>query len=84
MRLPRTADEKVLARAIFHFLLPIIATLLFWWVLYESIFPIASPLEWSPILWLLVLAPAVIYALRKNRGLDPQRGHQLGVDPDAQ
>lgn len=84
MRLPRTAEEKALTRAIFHFVLPIIATLLFWWVLYESIFPIASPLEWSPILWLLVLVPAVVYAIRKSRGLDAQRRRQLGLLPGTE
>jgi amino acid transporter len=81
MRLPRTAEEYAFARIFFHFFLPIVATVLFWWVLYESIFPIASPLEWSPVLWLLVLVPGAIYAFLKNRGLNRARGRELGIAP---
>ncbi len=79
MRLPRAAEERRISRLIFHFFLPVTATLLFWCVLYESIFPITSPLEWSPILWMVILIPAAAYALRKSRGLDPNRGSRLGT-----
>lgn len=86
MRLPRSPDEKALPRLFFHFILPVIATLLFWWVLYESIFPINYPLDWSPVLWLAVLIPGGMYALRKGRGLSPTASRNLGTpakDPDG-
>ncbi|MGK9449791.1 APC family permease [Acidithiobacillus caldus] len=81
MRLPCSAGERLLTRRFFHFLLPAIATVLFWWVLYESIFPMTSPLAYAPLMWLLVLVPGTLYALRKNRSLDPQRSHRLGTPP---
>lgn len=78
MFLPREQDQ-VVSGIFFHFVLPIIATLLFWWVLYESIFPVSYPLYWSPILWVMVLIPALWYAIRKGNQMSAAKGHALGT-----
>lgn len=82
MRLPRGHD-RWLSALIFHILLPIIATILFLVVLYESIFPISYPLYWSPVLWLAVMIPAVWYALHKGQKIDSDHGRALGLPADV-
>ncbi|MDA8200921.1 MAG: APC family permease [Thermaerobacter sp.] len=62
-----------------HFVLPVAATALFWWVLYESVWPISSPLSWSLAVWFSVLAGALVCIWRIGGRLDYVDGHRLGV-----
>ncbi len=78
MRLPR-GKERFAPRLFFHLVLPIIATLLFWWVPWESLLPFVYPLDWSVALWLLALVPAVVYAWIRARRIAPERARKLGT-----
>ncbi|MCL4495817.1 MAG: APC family permease [Firmicutes bacterium] len=77
MRLFR--DEKKPAHAVQHFVLPFLATGLFWWVLYESVWPINLPLSWSVVIWAAVLIPVIVYVLVVIRGMGSAEGRQLGI-----
>ncbi len=77
MRLFR--DEKKPSHAIQHFFLPLVATGLFWWVLYESVWPVAVPISWSAVIWIVVLIPTIIYVLSVTRHLGSAEGRQLGI-----
>jgi len=82
MRLYR--DEHGGARHLLqHFILPIAATGLFWWVLYESVWPIAYPLSWSGAIWAVALLLALAYIWRVKPRLDRLDGHRLGLDEGA-
>ncbi len=72
-------NDSLLTRIGFHVLLPIIATLLFWWVLWESLFPLAYPLGWSIALWLVVLLPSLLYGYLRVKRLPPGKGKELGI-----
>ncbi|MBU2787868.1 APC family permease [Acidithiobacillus sp. VAN18-1] len=78
IRLPATGDAW-LTRLLFHLLLPIVATLLFWWVLWESLIPLAYPLGWSLALWFAALLPALFYTQLRARKLSAERGRKLGI-----
>lgn len=78
MRLPAGGDSHG-SRIFFHFLLPIVATLLFWWVLWESLFPLAYPLGWSLVLWVVAIVPALLYAKWRARRLSQEEAHRLGT-----
>ncbi len=78
IRLPASGDSGA-TRLIFHLLLPIIATLLFWWVLWESLTPIAYPLGWSLVIWVAAFLPALLYAHIRAKKLPPEQGKVLGI-----
>ncbi|MEY2340851.1 APC family permease [Acidithiobacillus sp. IBUN Pt1247-S3] len=78
MRLHTGSDSRV-GLIFFHYFLPVVATLLFWWVLWESLFPLAYPLGWSLALWLLALVPALGYAIFRSRRLSHSQAHELGT-----
>ncbi len=72
-------DERTIWYVLLHLVLPLIAIALFWWVLYESILPIAFPMAWSGVLWALALLFALIYAFRVRTRIPVDRQHQLGL-----
>jgi hypothetical protein len=78
MRLPQGNDLRF-GRVFFHFFLPGIATLLFWWVLWESLFPLAYPLGWSLALWVMAIVPATFFARLRGGRLAAEDAHQLGT-----
>jgi len=73
--------ERRATQVLFHLVLPVGATLLFWYVLYESIVPFVFPLEWSAVAWLAILVPAVVWSWRSagRRALATEAGHHLGT-----
>lgn len=70
--------EHKQAHFVQHVVLPIMATLLFWWVLYESVWPIAYPLSLSAVIWLIVLFPALLYVFIGAPKIRPEHQHHLG------
>ena len=80
MKLPR-GNERLLTWLFFHFFLPVLATLLFWWVLWESLVPFAYPLYWSLLLWLSAIVPVLFFAIFRARRLHRIRTSLLGT-PD--
>jgi amino acid transporter len=77
MRLFR--DEKKPTHAIQHLVLPLAATGLFWWVLYESVWPINLPLSWSAVIWAVVLISVLAYVWSVRRRIGSDEGRQLGI-----
>lgn len=78
--------ERRVSHIVFHLLLPVVAMLLFWGVLYESIVPFVYPLDWAAVLWLVVLAGAVAWSwvrLRKSDRLAREAGRYLGTATSA-
>ncbi|PSR22230.1 MAG: APC family permease [Sulfobacillus acidophilus] len=71
--------ERNMGQVVFHLALPVLAMGLFWFVLYESLLPFVFPLAWAAVFWALAITPAIIYAIRATRHIDPSRGHHLGV-----
>ncbi|MHB8313581.1 MAG: APC family permease [Candidatus Dormibacteria bacterium] len=69
-------------KLLLHFGLPVVATLLFWFVLFESFWPITYPLEWSAVLWLVVLLPSVWYARHVAKRVPTRFRHLLGIRHD--
>lgn len=72
-------QERRIIHIVLHFVLPILAIGLFWAVLYESIIPVAFPLAWAAVFWLVVVVPAIFYALKVSRRVSPERRHRLGI-----
>ncbi len=77
MRLFR--DEKKPSHVVQHLVLPLVATGLFWWVLYESVWPINLPLSWSAVIWAAVLIPVIAYVQIAIRRLGFDEGRKLGI-----
>lgn len=73
--------EHQLIQIALHLVLPILAIGLFWTVLYESIIPVAFPLAWAAVLWLVVLIPVIIYAFGVRHRVPPGREKLLGLPP---
>lgn len=78
MRLYR--DDHGSRHVLQHFVLPLAATALFWWVLYESVWPIAYPLSWSGAIWLAALLLAIGYIIRIRPRLNHMDGRRLGLE----
>lgn len=76
--------ERRVTQVLFHLLLPVLAMLLFWFVLYESVVPLVFPLAWAGVLWIAVLVPAVVWAWHAagTRRLAAGAGHLLGLAPE--
>ncbi|PSR38067.1 MAG: APC family permease [Sulfobacillus thermosulfidooxidans] len=72
-------EEHKRSHFVQHIILPILAIVLFWWVLYESVWPIAYPLSLSGVIWLIVLVPVVWYVSRVSRKVPVAHTHQLGL-----
>ncbi|WP_430626093.1 APC family permease [Sulfobacillus thermotolerans] len=72
-------EEHKRSHFVQHIILPILAIVLFWWVLYESVWPIAYPLSLSGVIWLIVLVPVVWYVSRVSRKVPVAHTHQLGA-----
>ncbi|PSR29437.1 MAG: APC family permease [Sulfobacillus thermosulfidooxidans] len=66
-----------------HVVLPILAIVLFWWVLYESVWPIAYPLSLSALIWLVVLIPSLIYIAKVSGRVSSAQKHRLGLPAPA-
>jgi amino acid transporter len=78
--------ERKLSHILFHLLLPVVAMLLFWGVLYESIVPFAFPLAWAAVIWLVVLVGAVLWSwirLGRSGRLAREAGRYLGTAASA-
>jgi len=71
--------EHRAAQLLFHFVLPVVATTLLWWVLYESVIPFVFPLAWAVVAWMAVVVPAAIWAWRSTRGMGRDAGRHLGL-----
>ncbi len=84
MRLARADHEGISTRLLYHYLLPIVATALFWWVLYESIVPLAYPLDWSLAAWLGFTLLVLAYVFRVHGRIHPDHRHHLGTIRNAQ
>ncbi len=65
-----------------HIVLPVLAILLFWVVLYESVWPIAYPLSISALVWLAILVPVLVYVYYISKGMSKEQGEHLGF-PDS-
>lgn len=79
MRLAHADHEGISTRLLYHYLLPVIATALFWWVLYESIMPLAYPLDWSLAVWLGFGLLVLLYMMRVHGRIHPDHRHHLGT-----
>ncbi|WP_414040187.1 APC family permease [Acidithiobacillus sp. M4-SHS-6] len=79
MRLAHADHEGTNTRLLYHYLLPVIATGLFWWVLYESIVPLAYPLDWSLAAWLGFGLLVLLYVMRVHGRIHPDHRHHLGT-----
>jgi amino acid transporter len=84
MRLAHADHEGTSTRLFYHFLLPVVATGLFWWVLYESIVPLAYPLDWSLAAWLGFALLVLAYVFRIHGRIHPDHRHHLGTVRDPQ
>lgn len=62
-----------------HVVLPVIATGLFWWVLYESVWPIVWPISLSAVLWIVFGAPVLWYIVKRAPHLSALQGRRLGL-----
>jgi amino acid transporter len=76
--------ERRAAQVLFHLLLPVLAMLLFWFVLYESVVPVVFPLAWAALLWVAVLVPSVAWAWHAAGAprLAAEAGRLLGLAPE--
>lgn len=74
--------ERHFGQIVSHWGLPVLAMVLFWFVLYESLLPFVFPLAWAALFWGAVLGVGLVYALKATRHLDPQKGHHLGQYED--
>jgi len=74
--------ERRITQVVFHLALPVVAMLLFWFVLYESLAPFVFPLYWSAVLWAAVLVSSIAWTLRSvgRQDLAGDAGHFLGTD----
>lgn len=72
-------QERHWVQIVLHFVLPILAVALFWLVLYESIIPLAFPLAWAGVFWIVILSVGVIYALSVRHRVSPEKRHRLGM-----
>jgi len=71
--------ERRVTQLVFHMVLPVVATLLFWGVLYESFIPFRFPIAWAAVIWLAMLVPAVTWTWVSTRGMTDEAGHHLGL-----
>jgi amino acid transporter len=73
--------ERRLTQVTFHLLLPVLATAVFWFVLYESIVPLVYPLDVAAGLWAVVAIAAALWSWKSAgpRAITPSSGRLLGT-----